>query len=218
MKKYFLYVILAIVTLVLAACGSDKNSTSNNGSEEVVTNENYEENVTENPVATITMESGDQIIIELMPKIAPNTVANFISLAQEGFYDGTIFHRVIPGFMVQGGDPTGTGMGGPEYAIAGEFSSNGFENLLAHERGVVSMARAQNPDSAGSQFFIMVETATHLDGEYAAFGKVTQGMDVVDRIVSVERNANDKPLQEQKMKTVVVDTKGFTYPKPITIK
>ena len=146
------------------------------------------------------------------------TVANFISLAQEGFYDGTIFHRVIPGFMVQGGDPTGTGMGGPEYAIAGEFSSNGFENLLAHERGVVSMARAQNPDSAGSQFFIMVETATHLDGEYAAFGKVTQGMDVVDRIVSVERNANDKPLQEQKMKTVVVDTKGFTYPKPITIK
>ena len=218
MKKYFLYVILAIVTLVLAACGSDKNSTDNNGSGEVVTNENYEENVIENPIATITMESGDQIIIELMPKIAPNTVANFISLAQEGFYDGTIFHRVIPGFMVQGGDPTGTGMGGPEYAIAGEFSSNGFENLLAHERGVVSMARAQNPDSAGSQFFIMVETATHLDGEYAAFGKVTQGMDVVDRIVSVERNANDKPLQEQKMKSVVVDTKGFTYPKPITIK
>ena len=218
MKKYFLYVILAIVTLVLVACNSDENSTGNNSSEESTTNENYEENVTENPVATITMESGEQIIIELMPKIAPNTVANFISLAQEGFYDGTIFHRVIPGFMVQGGDPTGTGMGGPEYAIAGEFSSNGFENLLAHERGVVSMARAQNPDSAGSQFFIMVETATHLDGEYAAFGKVTEGMDVVDRIVSVERNANDKPLQEQQMKTVVVDTKGFTYPKPMTIK
>ena len=222
MKKYFLYVWVALLTLVLVACNSDANSNdkdATNGDstvEKPVSNENYEENVTENPIVTITMESGEQIVMELMPKVAPNTVANFVTLAQEGFYDGTIFHRVIPGFMVQGGDPTGTGMGGPSYSIAGEFTSNGFENLLAHERGVVSMARAINPDTAGSQFFIMVETATHLDGDYAAFGKVLEGMEVVDKIVSVERDENDKPLQEQKMKSVVVDTKGFSYPKPMT--
>ena len=226
MKKYFLYVWITLLTLVLVACNTsdgnsiDKDATNGDSpmEEEVVSNENYEENVTENPIVTITMDSGERIVIELVPKVAPNTVANFVTLVQEGFYDGTIFHRVIPGFMVQGGDPTGTGMGGPSYSIAGEFTSNGFENLLAHERGVVSMARAQNPDSAGSQFFIMVETATHLDGEYAAFGKVLEGMEVVDKIVSVERGENDKPLQEQKMKSVVVDTKGFTYPKPMTIK
>ena len=223
MKKYLLYVWVALLTLVLVACNNNDNSNdkdATNGTapkdEEAVSNENYEDNVTENPIVTITMESGEQIVMELMPKIAPNTVANFVSLVQEGFYDGTIFHRVIPGFMVQGGDPTGTGMGGPNYSIAGEFTSNGFENLLAHERGAVSMARAINPDTAGSQFFIMVETATHLDGDYAAFGKVLEGMEVVDKIVSVERDENDKPLQEQKMKSVVVDTKGFSYPKPMT--
>jgi peptidyl-prolyl cis-trans isomerase B (cyclophilin B) len=222
MKRYFLYVLMALMTLVLVACNSDGNKNEKDAlnnestSGEAVSNENYEENVTENPIVTITMESDEQIIIELMPKTAPNTVANFVTLVQEGFYDGTIFHRVIPGFMIQGGDPTGTGTGGPSYSIAGEFTSNGFENTLVHDRGVISMARSQSPDSAGSQFFIMVETATHLDGNYAAFGKVIEGMEVVDRIVSVERNANDKPLQEQKMKSVVVDTKGFNYPKPIT--
>lgn len=222
MKRYFLYVLMALMTLVLVACNSDGNKSEKDAlnnestSGEAVSNENYEENVTENPIVTITMESDEQIVIELMPKTAPNTVANFVTLVQEGFYDGTIFHRVIPGFMIQGGDPTGTGTGGPSYSIAGEFTSNGFENTLVHDRGVISMARSQSPDSAGSQFFIMVETATHLDGNYAAFGKVIEGMEVVDRIVSVERNANDKPLQEQKMKSVVVDTKGFNYPKPIT--
>lgn len=225
MKRYFLYVLIALMTLALVACNSDENKTDkaalndDSTSGEAVLNENYEENVKENPIVTITMESDEQIVIELMPKIAPNTVANFITLAQEGFYDGTIFHRVIPRFMVQGGDPTGTGNGGPNYSIAGEFTSNSFfENTLAHERGVISMARATSPDSAGSQFFIMVEAAPHLDGKYAGFGKVLEGMEVVDQIVSVERNANDKPLQEQKMKSVVVDTKGFNYPKPIKNK
>ena len=222
MKRYFLYVLMALMTLVLVACNSDGNKNEKDAlnnestSGEAVSSENYEENVTENPIVTITMESDEQIVIELMPKTAPNTVANFVTLVQEGFYDGTIFHRVIPGFMIQGGDPTGTGTGGPSYSIAGEFTSNGFENTLVHDRGVISMARSQSPNSADSQFFIMVETATHLDGNYAAFGKVIEGMEVVDRIVSVERNANDKPLQEQKMKSVVVDTKGFNYPKPIT--
>ncbi len=222
MKRYLLYVWVTLLTLVLVACNSDDNSKEKdaiNGestSGEAVSNENYEENVTENPIVTITMESEEQIVIELMPKVAPNTVANFVTLVQEGFYDGTIFHRVIPGFMIQGGDPTGTGMGGPSYSIAGEFTSNGFENTLTHDRGVISMARSQDPDSAGSQFFIMVEKATHLDGEYAAFGKVIEGMEVVDKIVSVERDKSDKPLEEQKMKTVVVDTKGFNYPEPVT--
>ena len=222
MKRYFIYVSIVLMTLVLVACNSNENSSSKDAlnnesaSSEAISNKNYQENVTENPIVTITMESDEQIVIELMPKIAPNTVANFIILAQEGFYDGTIFHRVIPGFMVQGGDPTGTGNGDPGYSIAGEFTSNGFENSLAHDRGVISMARSKNPDSAGSQFFIMVETATHLDGEYAAFGKVIEGMEVVDKIVSVDRDARDKPLQEQKMKSVVVDTKGFHYPNPVT--
>ncbi|MER2049760.1 MAG: peptidylprolyl isomerase, partial [Solibacillus sp.] len=137
---------------------------------------------------------------------------------EDGFYDGLIFHRVIPGFMIQGGDPDGTGMGGPDYAIKGEFTSNGFENTLTHERGVISMARSQDPDSAGSQFFIMTEQATHLDGDYAAFGKVTEGMETVDEIVAAERAENDKPLEDQKIKTVEVDTKGFDYPEPVIQK
>ncbi len=153
---------------------------------------------------TIEMEDGGIIEAELYPEIAPVTVANFVKLAGEGFYDGTIFHRVIPGFMIQGGDPTGTGMGGPGYTIKGEFHDNGFANDLLHDRGVLSMARAMDPNSAGSQFFIMTEKAPHLDGQYAAFGKVISGMEVVDRIVSAPRNAQDKPKIEQKMKKVAV--------------
>ncbi|HHV65124.1 MAG TPA: peptidylprolyl isomerase [Peptococcaceae bacterium] len=168
----------------------------------------------ENPVVTIEMENGDVIKAELYPEIAPNTVKNYISLIQKGFYDGTIFHRVIPGFVIQGGDPEGSGMGGPGYSIKGEFTSNGFPNNLAHTRGVLSMARSRHPDSAGSQFFIMVADAPHLDGQYAAFGKVVEGMDVVDKIVSVPRNFQDRPLEKQAMQKVTVDTKGVTYEEP----
>ncbi|MGI5921003.1 MAG: peptidylprolyl isomerase [Syntrophomonadaceae bacterium] len=165
----------------------------------------------QNPLVTIEMETGAEIKIELYPEIAPNTVRNFISLVQQGFYDGVIFHRVIPGFMIQGGDPEGTGMGGPNYRIKGEFSANGFPNSLKHTRGVISMARTAAPDSAGSQFFIMTDPAPHLDGQYAAFGKVTSGMEEVDRIVAVDRNYNDKPLQAQRMKKVTVETYGMDY-------
>lgn len=214
MKKYMLLMLTAIAMLVIAACGDDKTAEN----DKQVTTGDYANDVKENPIVTITMENDQQIVIELEPKTAPNTVANFISLVEDGFYDGLIFHRVIPGFMVQGGDPDGTGMGGPDYAIKGEFSSNGFENILTHERGVLSMARSQHPDSAGSQFFIMTEAAPHLDGEYASFGKVTEGMDVVDQIVAAERDGNDKPLEDQKMKKVEVDTKGFDYPAPVTEK
>jgi len=152
----------------------------------------------------ITMEDGGIITAELYPDIAPVTVENFVNLAGRGFYNGVIFHRVIPGFMIQGGDPTGTGTGGPGYSIQGEFTSNGFENNLKHERGVLSMARTGNPDSAGSQFFIMVKNSPHLDGQYASFGKVTSGMDVVDKIVSAERDERDMPDVEQKIKSVAV--------------
>ena len=163
------------------------------------------------PVATIEMADGGVMKLELYPDIAPNTAANFIELANAGFYDGLIFHRVIPGFMIQGGDPTGTGMGGPGYAIAGEFNSNGFENKLSHARGVISMARAQNPDSAGSQFFIMHADVPSLDGEYAAFGKVIEGIEVVDQIAAVETDAMDRPTQDQVIKTIRVETNGVEY-------
>lgn len=166
------------------------------------------------PVVTIEMENGGVIKAELYPEIAPESVRNFISLINKGFYDGLIFHRVIPGFMIQGGDPEGTGMGGPGYCIRGEFAMNGFDNDLKHTRGVLSMARAMNPDSAGSQFFIMVEDAPHLDGQYASFGRVITGMDVCDRIVSVRRNFNDKPLKPQRMKSVTVETFGETFDEP----
>ena len=168
----------------------------------------------QNPIVTIEMENGSVIKAELFPEVAPNSVNNFISLIQKGFYDGLIFHRVIPGFMIQGGCPQGTGMGGPGYSIKGEFTGNGFQNDLAHDRGVLSMARAMNPNSAGSQFFIMVEKAPHLDGQYAAFGKVIEGMDVADAIVSTKTDWNDRPRQEQKMKKVTVDTFGVAYPEP----
>ncbi|CAH1218587.1 MULTISPECIES: peptidylprolyl isomerase [unclassified Paenibacillus] len=169
-----------------------------------------------NPVATIEMQDGQKIVIELYPGIAPNTVNNFISLANKGFYDGTIFHRVIPGFMIQGGDPNGNGTGGPGYTIKGEFTSNGHKNNLKHTRGVISMARSGNDlDSAGSQFFIMESDADHLDNAYATFGKVTEGMEVVDAIAAQERDKKDKPLQDQVMKKVTVDTHGLEYPEPV---
>jgi len=164
-----------------------------------------------NPVFTIEMENGSAMTGELYPHIAPNTVANFISLANGGFYDGVIFHRVIPGFMIQGGDPNGTGMGGPGYAIAGEFAKNGFPNELKHDRGVLSMARSGDPNSAGSQFFVMVAKSPHLDGQYAAFGVVTQGMETADAIVSTRRDNNDRPLETQRMKSIRVETHGKAY-------
>ena len=167
-----------------------------------------------NPIVTIQMENGHEVKVELYPEIAPNTVHNFISLVNKGFYNGVIFHRVIPGFMIQGGDPDGVGTGGPGYHIRGEFSQNGFANPLKHDRGVISMARAMHPNSAGSQFFIMTEAAPHLDGQYAAFGKVIEGMDEVDRIVSVERSPSDRPYENQAMKTVTVETFGVEYPAP----
>lgn len=167
--------------------------------------------VSQNPIVTITMENGAQIKAELYPETAPETVKNFVNLIEKGFYNGIIFHRVIPGFMVQGGCPEGTGTGGPGHKIKGEFSSNGFENNLSHERGVMSMARTAIPDSAGSQFFIMVSSAPHLDGDYAAFGKVFEGMDEVDRIVSVDRDFRDKPIDQQQMAEVTVETFGVQY-------
>ena len=169
-----------------------------------------------NPIVTIEMENGGIIRAELYPEVAPNTVRNFVSLAQKGFYDGTIFHRVIPGFMIQGGDPDGNGTGGPGYGIKGEFAMNGFKNDLKHTTGVLSMARSQRPNSAGSQFFIMVDDAPHLDGQYAAFGKVTEGIDVAQAIVSSPRDWSDRPREDQVMTKVTVETFGVDYDEPVT--
>ncbi|MEG0451116.1 MAG: peptidylprolyl isomerase [Lysinibacillus sp.] len=215
-KVLYLVFSLMAVVFVLTGCGK---ATENDGQSEEkpakksAESTNYSSEVKENPIVTITMKNDEKIVIELEPKTAPNTVANFISLIEDGFYDGLIFHRVVPDFMIQGGDPSGNGSGGPGYAIEGEFSSNGFENNLKHERGVISMARTNVPNSAGSQFFIMVEKSSNLDGDYAAFGKVLEGMETVDAIVDVERDG-EKPLKDQQMKKVEVDTKGFDYPAP----
>lgn len=171
----------------------------------------------QNPIITFEMENGDIMKAELYPQVAPNTVNNFISLVNKGFYDGLIFHRVINGFMIQGGDPEGTGMGGPGYGIKGEFAQNGFANDLKHSAGVLSMARSMMPNSAGSQFFIMHKAAPHLDGEYAAFGKVIEGMDVVDKIASV-KTFMDSPYEKQVMASVTVDTQGEEYPEPEKIE
>ena len=169
----------------------------------------------QNPIVTIEMEDGKKMVAELYPEIAPNTVNNFISLVKKGFYDGTIFHRVIPGFMIQGGDPQGTGTGGPGYTIKGEFSGNGFKNDLKHDRGILSMARTMAPNSAGSQFFVMVAPAPHLDGQYAAFGKVIEGMETADAVVYTDRDVRtDRPRKEQKMAKVTVETFGVEYPEP----
>ena len=171
----------------------------------------------QNPIVTFTMENGDVMKAELYPDVAPNTVNNFISLVKKGFYYGLIFHRVIAGFMIQGGDPDGSGMGGPGYSIKGEFNYNGVENNLKHSRGVLSMARAQHPDSAGSQFFIMHADAPHLDGQYAAFGKLVEGEDVLDSIASIDTDWSDRPRTPQVMKTVTVDTFGVDYAEPETL-
>ena len=171
----------------------------------------------QNPIVTFTMENGDVMKAELYPDVAPNTVNNFISLVKKGFYDGLIFHRVIAGFMIQGGDPEGSGMGGPGYSIKGEFNYNGVENNLKHSRGVLSMARAQHPDSAGSQFFIMHADAPLLDGQYAAFGKLVEGEDVLDSIASIDTDWSDRPRTPQVMKTVTVDTFGVDYAEPETL-
>lgn len=170
-----------------------------------------------NPIVTITMEDGSTIKVELYPEIAPNTVANFISLVQKGFYDGLVFHRVIRGFMIQGGCPQGVGTGGPGYHIKGEFKSNGVENNLKHSKGVISMARAMDPNSAGSQFFIMHEDSPHLDGQYAAFGKVVEGMDTVNYIATVRTNPMDKPITPVVIQTMTVDTKGKEYKEPVKV-
>ena len=171
-----------------------------------------------NPIVTFEMENGDIIKAELYPEIAPNTVNNFISLVKKGYYNGLIFHRVIKGFMIQGGCPDGTGMGGPGYSIAGEFAQNGFENNLKHTEGVLSMARSMMPNSAGSQFFIMHQAAPHLDGEYAAFGKIIEGMDVVNKIAEMPTDYTDRPLEDQVMETVTVDTFGVDYLEPEIIE
>lgn len=170
-----------------------------------------------NPIVTFEMQDGKTFKAELYPDVAPNTVNNFLSLVKKGFYDGVIFHRVIAGFMIQGGDPKGIGTGGPGYCIRGEFTSNGFKNTLVHKRGVLSMARAMNPNSAGSQFFVMHADAPYLDGQYAAFGKVIEGMEVVDAIANTKTDFRDKPVSEQKMKKVTAETFGVDYPAPETV-
>jgi peptidyl-prolyl cis-trans isomerase B (cyclophilin B) len=202
---------LIVLLSLLTGCGAGNSDNESNAPQQTAAGGPLDPN---NPIAVIEMENGDKIEIELFPEIAPNTVNNFIALAQQGFYDGLIFHRVIPGFMIQGGDPDGTGAGGPGYSIKGEFASNGFPNELKHERGVLSMARTNIPDSAGSQFFIMAADATHLDGDYAAFGKVYSGFEAVDAIVNAPRGANDRPNEDQVMKKVTIDTKDFTYAEP----
>jgi peptidyl-prolyl cis-trans isomerase B (cyclophilin B) len=213
-KKYLLPVITLVFLMPLSGCGKAVNSASDKQKDTSNTQSSTSNTSTtpykskysgKKPIVTIEMEDGAKLKVELYPDTAPKTVDNFISLVQKNFYDGLIFHRVIPDFMIQGGDPQGVGTGGPGYNIPGEFKSNNFDNPIKHTRGVISMARSQDPNSAGSQFFIMVKDTPQLDGDYAAFGKVTQGIEEVDKIVSVKRDANDKPLSPQKMKKVTVD-------------
>ena len=214
-------IVTIIVLVAVNSCSEPNNVSTTETVTDNMTKKIKDLNIKENPVATLTMENGGVMLIELYPEIAPNTVCNFIELANSGYYDGLIFHRCIPGFMIQGGDPEGTGMGGPGFTIKGEFTSNGFKNDLKHERGVISMARqGENPytgeknyDSAGSQFFIMVEDYPSLNEQYASFGKVISGMEVADAIVANETDGNDKPLVEQVIKSIRVDTKGIEYPK-----
>lgn len=219
-KRSFLIIFsMSLFMLLLAACSSNSDTDDEKKRQEAADKDTEEDSgqaafEQDSPIVTITMEGGEQIQIELYPYIAPNTVDNFISLVEDEFYDGLLFHRVIPGFMIQGGDPDGNGTGGPGYAIKGEFSSNDYDNDLKHHRGVISMARSADPDSAGSQFFIMVEDSPHLDGDYAAFGQVTDGMDVIDDIVSQKADKNDKPLEDQRMEKVEVDTKGHKFSEP----
>ena len=234
MKKIIAIALSLIMLVSLAACGgkdggetttapagatAESGSASGSGSYDVEesfgANEQFHKDT--NPVVTMTMEDGSQVLIELFPEQAPNTVNNFISLVSKGFYDGLTFHRIIAGFMIQGGDPDGTGFGGVDYSIKGEFAQNGFDNPVKHERGTLSMARSPKPDSAGSQFFICHAAPSHLDGQYAAFGQVIKGLDVVDKIASVKTDANDKPLEPVVIKTMTVDLMGQTYAEPETI-
>jgi len=212
LRKFLLPAIALVFTVSLSGCGKPKDSTSSTQKDTTSTNQSstttaYKSKYTgKKPMVTIEIEDGAKIKVELYPDIAPKTVDNFISLVKKGFYDGLTFHRVIPGFMIQGGDPEGNGTGGPGYSISGEFSNNNFNNPLKHTRGVISMARGgQDPNSAGSQFFIMVKDTPQLDGDYAAFGKVTEGMEEVDKIVSVKKDDQNKPLTPQKMKKVTVE-------------
>lgn len=229
MKKFtkIIIPIMCIFMIFLVGCGNNKSNTSSDNSKNSessdnnTSNDNSKENANSNsdlPVATIEIENYGTVEAELYPEIAPNTVNNFISLANSGFYDGLTFHRIIKDFMIQGGDPKGDGTGGPGYSIKGEFSSNGFENSLKHTEGVLSMARSSAPNTAGSQFFIMTSTSSHLDGQYAAFGKVISGMDVVKKIESVSTDANDKPKEKVVIKSIKVDTKGVVYAEPEKIK
>ncbi len=210
MKKIMSVLLAVVIIMSLVSCSKNEESTEDNSS-----NNN-------NPIVTMTVHVNDKelapITIELYPKVAPNTVANFIDLANQGYYDGLIFHRVIKGFMIQGGDPTGTGTGGPGYSIKGEFTNNGFKNELKHSKGVLSMARSNDPDSAGSQFFIMHEDAPHLDGDYAAFGKVVKGIESVDEIASVTTGEMDKPTQACVITKVTVDLNGYQPKKVEKIK
>jgi len=211
------YILLIMVFMLTGCMASDKLS-DENAMPETPNKQGEKIELTNKPIVTIEMEDGGIIKAELYPEIAPNTVNNFLSLVNKGYYDGVIFHRVIPGFMIQGGDPDGTGMGGPGYTIKGEFTANGFKNDLKHKRGVLSMARTSVMDSAGSQFFIMVADYPSLDNQYASFGKVTEGLDVADKIVSAKRDQNDRPLDEQKMKKVTVETFGVEYLEPKKMK
>ena len=211
-----------MLSVLLIGCQASSNDEKEEITNEDIESENEEVEVPEKtgktPIVTLTMENGEDIVMELYPDKAPNTVNNFITLVNDGFYDGLIFHRVIPGFMIQGGDPEGTGMGGPGYEIKGEFQNNGFKNDLIHERGVVSMARTNHPDSAGSQFFIMTDEAKHLDNDYAAFGKVTEGMETVDEIVSVETDKQDKPKEDQVIESATVELEGYEVQEPEIIE
>ncbi|ODA39859.1 peptidylprolyl isomerase [Desulfosporosinus sp. BG] len=225
MRKFsvMMFISILVIILTIIGCGAQtKNEATtpspNKDNTQTQSNTSPELSVKNNPIVTITMANRDQIKVELYPDVAPNTVKSFVSLVQKGFYNGLIFHRVIPGFMIQGGDPNGNGTGGPGYTIKGEFTNNGFVNNLKHERGVISMGRLQNdPNSAGSQFFIMADTMPSLDGDYAAFGKVISGMDAVDKIVNSPRDKSDKPLQNQVMQSVTVDTLGVKYGQPEVI-
>ena len=223
MKKLIKIIIpvMCILSLVLVSCGktesSSKTEDKSSVSENSDSNKSEDNNTTENsdlPIATIEIEKFGTIKAELYPKVAPNTVNNFISLSNSGFYNGLTFHRVIKDFMIQGGDPKGDGSGGPDYTIKGEFTDNGFKNDLKHTEGILSMARTREPDSAGSQFFIMTSNKSHLDGQYAAFGKVIEGMDIVKKIQEVKTDSNDKPTENVVIKSITVDTKGVKYNEP----
>ena len=222
--KLGLFFLTFVMILATIGCGSQTPNTASSPPTNKDNNQTQSNTGTptskNNPIVTITMANDEQIKVELYPDVAPNTVKSFISLVKKGFYNGLIFHRVIPDFMIQGGDPSGNGTGGPEYSIKGEFTNNGFVNNLKHERGVISMGRTPEPNSAGSQFFIVVKNSPFLDKEYAAFGKVISGMDIVDKIVNTPSGAKakDKPNQDQVMKNVTIDTLGVNYDEPEVIK